>query len=60
MLRALLAKHTADMASAEATSRKLSKVAALLQDQETVELERLAPSHGPALSFPSDSRDSSR
>lgn len=55
-LRALLAKHMADMAAAEATSRKLTQVAALLQDQGKVQFERLAPSHGPALSF-SDSKN---
>jgi len=52
-LSALLVKHTADMASAKATSRKLTQVAALVQDQDAVQPERLAPSHGPSPSFSS-------
>ncbi|CAM9225275.1 unnamed protein product [Pylaiella littoralis] len=57
-LRALLLKHTSQMAAAEATSQKLSKMAALfqqLQDQDggsrtAVAFDRIAPSHGEDLS----------
>lgn len=55
-LRALLVKHTADMAAAEATSRKLAKMADLFQqlqaqdDGEGTAVSAAGP-HGPALPF---------
>ncbi|CAM9305835.1 unnamed protein product [Scytosiphon promiscuus] len=60
-LRALLLKHTSQMAATEATSRKLSKMAALfqqLQDQDSgasTAVEVLANSHDPSTSLPNRS-----
>ncbi|CAB1120640.1 unnamed protein product [Ectocarpus sp. CCAP 1310/34] len=55
-LRALLLKHTSHMAAAEATSKKLSKMAAIFQQlqgdqdgrREVASMEQVAPAHGQA------------
>ncbi|CAM9570648.1 unnamed protein product [Ectocarpus sp. 13 AM-2016] len=55
-LRALLLKHTSQMAAAEATSQKLSKMAAIFQQLQgdqgggrtTASVKHVAPAHGEA------------
>lgn len=59
-LRALLLKHTADMATAEATSRKLAKMAELFQQLQAHRegaATSVAPANGSALSLLNSSAD---
>lgn len=65
VLRALLLKHTADMATAETTSRKLAKMADLFQQLQAQDdgegaSASVAPAHGPALSVLNSSAGSKR